>query len=136
MSDVVRLLASFLLALNLSVATPLAAHAQKSSASAKKGKPTQPQMATTAEQAPEPITDEEQAEAEAESAEEELAPAAVTLDVSKDSPLIQALYRATRETKEPAILDLIAQAQKLVDGGADLKALDPQGRTALHWGRP
>jgi len=132
MSDVVRLLACLILALNLSATAPLAAQAQKSSPAAKKGKPAQPQM-STAEQAPEPITDEEQAEAESESAEEELAPAAVTLDVSKDSPLIQSLFQATRETKEPAILDRIAQAQKLVDGGADLKAVDPQGRTALHW---
>lgn len=131
MSDVVRLLASYLVILTLSVAPAAAGQSKKSSPPAKNTK--QAQKTTTAEQAPEPLTDEEQAEAEAESADEELAPAAVTLDVSKDSPLIQALYRATRETKEPAILDLIAQAQKLVDGGADLKALDPQGRTALHW---
>jgi len=72
-------------------------------------------------------------EQEQEGEEEELAPAAVTLDVSKDPPVIQALYKATRETKEPAILDNISEAKKLVDDGADLKATDPQGRTALHW---
>ena len=68
-----------------------------------------------------------------EEPEEELAPAAVQLDVSKDSPLIQELYRATRETKEDAILVRLAAAKAMVDGGANLKAVDPQGRTALHW---
>jgi hypothetical protein len=66
-------------------------------------------------------------------ADEELAPAAVELDVSKASPLIRTLYQATRETKEPAILGKLAQAKKLLDEGADVKALDAQGRTALHW---
>ncbi len=66
-------------------------------------------------------------------AEEELAPAAVELDVSKASPLIRTLYQATRETKEPAILAKLAQAKKLLDDGADVKSLDAQGRTALHW---
>jgi LssY C-terminus len=68
-----------------------------------------------------------------ESAEEESAPAALQLDVSNDSPLIRQLYQATRETKEKAILEYLVQAKKLVDDGADLKATDAQGRTALHW---
>ena len=72
-----------------------------------------------------------QAEAEQE-AEEEMATAAVELDVSKDSPLIQALYRATRETKDKAILADLAQAKTLAKS-ADVKATDAQGRTALHW---
>src|SRR5207248_8570675 len=65
--------------------------------------------------------------------EGELAPAAIQLDLSKASPLIQELYAATRETKEEPILARLAQAKKLVENGADLKAVDSQGRTALHW---
>lgn len=65
--------------------------------------------------------------------DEELAPAAVQLDVSKSSPLIQALYQATRETKEPDILARLNDAKKILNDGADLKATDAQGRTALHW---
>ncbi len=65
--------------------------------------------------------------------DDELAPAAVQLDVSKDSPLLQELYQATRETKEQAILDRLARAKNLIESGADLKATDPEGRTALHW---
>jgi len=68
-----------------------------------------------------------------ETAEDELAPAALQLDVSNLSPLLQELYRATRATKEQEILGHLTKAKELVDGGADLKALDPRGRTALHW---
>jgi ankyrin repeat protein len=60
-------------------------------------------------------------------------PAAVTLDVSQESPLIAALYQATRATKEKDILAQLEIAKKLIDSGADVKAVDPQGRTALHW---
>ena len=70
---------------------------------------------------------------EEEPADEEPAPAALALDVSPDSPLIRELYQATRETKEEAILSYLGQAQKIVEGGADLKATDERGRTALHW---
>jgi LssY C-terminus len=70
-----------------------------------------------------------------EDAEEgELEPAAVALDVSRTSPLIQALYQATRLTKENEILEELETAQKLLNAGADVKAVDAQGRTALHWG--
>jgi ankyrin repeat protein len=57
----------------------------------------------------------------------------VQLDVSTDLPLIQALYQATRETKEQAILEHIAEAKRILEAGADLKDVDAQGRTALHW---
>jgi hypothetical protein len=68
-----------------------------------------------------------------ESEEGELAPAAVELDVSQVSALLQELYQATRETKEQAMLDRLAHAKALIEGGADLKATDDKGRTALHW---
>ena len=61
------------------------------------------------------------------------APAATQLDVSKMSAPTRLLYQATRETKPKAIADCLAAAKKLIDGGADLKAVDSQGRTALHW---
>jgi hypothetical protein len=70
---------------------------------------------------------------EEEPVSEDLAPAAVQLDVSGSSPLIQSLYQATRETKEQEILARLAQAKKLLNDGADLKATDLNGRTALHW---
>ena len=59
--------------------------------------------------------------------------AAVTLDVSHSSPLIQKLYQATREIKEPEILARLGEAKKLLADGADVKATDQYGRTALHW---
>jgi len=70
--------------------------------------------------------------AEEEEPSEELAPAAVQLDVSHVPPLIQALYLATRETKENQILDRLAAAKSLIPT-SDMKATDAQGRTALHW---
>ncbi len=122
---------SLFLTLCLLLGIPAAASPQQSSTPAK-GKTQAPaqsqeQGGNQAQEQSAEGADQEQAE------EEELAPAALTLDVSKDSALIQALYQATRETKEPAILIQIAKAQELVDSGADLKATDPQGRTALHW---
>ena len=70
--------------------------------------------------------------AEEEEPSDELAPAAVQMDVSHVPPLIQALYQATRETKENQILDRLAIAKSLIPT-ADLKATDAEGRTALHW---
>jgi hypothetical protein len=68
-----------------------------------------------------------------EAPEDELAPAAMQLDVATAPPVIQALYQATRETKEKDILAQLERAKVLVDRGADLRATDAQGRTALHW---
>lgn len=84
-------------------------------------------------QEPQPANSEPNDDAQAEPPDEDLAPAAVDLDVSKDSPLIRELYLATRETKEPAILARLATAKGLIDQNADVKAVDAQGRTALHW---
>jgi hypothetical protein len=64
--------------------------------------------------------------------EGELAPAALQLDESKSSPLIQALYQATRETKEDQILARLNSAKALIPS-ADVNATDDRGRTALHW---
>jgi hypothetical protein len=78
----------------------------------------------------------EAAEADAgtqETPDDELDTAAVSLDLSHTSPLIQKLYQATRETKEQPILDRLAEAKKLIADGADVKATDQYGRTALHW---
>jgi hypothetical protein len=77
-------------------------------------------------------SEEEDADTQ-EEAQEDLTPAALQLDVSKDSPLLQTLYQATRETKVQPTLDRLAEAEKLLQDGADLTATDPQGRTALHW---
>ena len=65
--------------------------------------------------------------------DDELDAAAVTLDVSHSSPLIQKLYQATRETKEQDILARLTEAKTLLADGADIKATDQYGRTALHW---
>jgi len=68
-----------------------------------------------------------------EIADSELDSPAITIDVSKSSPLIQKLYQATRETKEQPILDRLTEAKVLIANGADVKATDQYGRTALHW---
>src|SRR5437764_2875104 len=70
---------------------------------------------------------------EEEVPDEELAPAAIQLDTRQLTSLLRALYQATRETKEPGILQRLTEAKNLLQSGADLKATDPQGRTALHW---
>jgi LssY C-terminus len=93
------------------------------------------QTQSPTDQAPQPQTSvtDSNAQIPEEVPEEELAPAAVKLDVSHTSPLIQVLYQATRETKERPILDRLAEAKKLIAANADIKAVDAQGRTALHW---
>jgi ankyrin repeat protein len=86
------------------------------------------------------VTGEENAQEQAQSITEtdqltddsEVAPP-VDLDMSGAPPLIVALYRSTRETKEPDVLNRIAEARALIESGADVQALGPQGRTALHW---
>src|ERR1700761_7262556 len=103
---------------------------------AQDAKPAAPQAAT-----PQTATDDANGASSQQLLEEtgeelpygELAPAAVQLDESKASPLIQELYAATRETKIPLIVGHLTKAKGLIDGGADLKATDSLGRTALHW---
>lgn len=85
------------------------------------------------EQSPQASVDGSGSDFQEQSADEELAPAIVQLDLSQTSPVIQSLYQATRETKLQATLDRLAAVQKAIEGGADLKAVDKQGRTALHW---
>jgi|KBSMisStandDraft_5_1062788.scaffolds.fasta_scaffold00166_11 hypothetical protein len=65
--------------------------------------------------------------------EDELSPAALTLNLPNALPLIQKLYQATRETKEKDILARLQEAKTLIDNGVDVKSADAQGRTALHW---
>jgi ankyrin repeat protein len=64
---------------------------------------------------------------------DELSPASVHLDTSSFSPLILALYRATRETKEKPILAKLAEVRESIEKGSDVRAIDSSGRTALHW---
>jgi hypothetical protein len=94
---------------------------------------TKPATLTTAEQQPSPQTDAADTSDAQETPDDELDTAAVTLDLSHTSPLIQKLYQATRETKEQPILDRLSEAKKLIADGADVKATDQYGRTALHW---
>jgi Ni/Co efflux regulator RcnB len=68
-----------------------------------------------------------------ETPNDELEEAAVKIDVSHSSPLIQKLYQATRDTKEQDILARLTEAKKILVDGADVKATDQYGRTALHW---
>lgn len=68
-----------------------------------------------------------------ETPEDELAPAALQLDLPNATPLIRELYQATRETKEKEILARLQEAKTLIDNGVDVKSVDAQGRTALHW---
>lgn len=57
---------------------------------------------------------------------DELEEAAVKLDVSRSSPLIQKLYQATRDTKEQDILGRLTEAKKLLADGADVITTDGQ----------
>ncbi|MBB5317237.1 LssY C-terminal domain-containing protein [Tunturibacter empetritectus] len=92
----------------------------------------QPAPSTQADQQSPPEAAEATADTQ-ETPDDELDTAAVTLDLSHTSPLIQKLYQATRETKEQPILDRLTEAKKLIADGADVKATDQYGRTALHW---
>ena len=103
----------------------LAAQAKPASPAA--AEPHEPQVAPASPSAAEETPDAD------ETPDDELATPAVTIDLSRSSPLIQKLYQATRETKEQPLLDRLAEAKKLIAGGADLKATDQYGRTALHW---
>ncbi|MGH9701734.1 MAG: LssY C-terminal domain-containing protein, partial [Candidatus Acidiferrales bacterium] len=73
------------------------------------------------------------AEADEDAEGDDLSAAAVQMDVSKDSPVIRALYQATRETKEKPTLDRLAEAKHLIESGSDVKSVDSLGRTPLHW---
>jgi ankyrin repeat protein len=105
------------------------------------GSGAQPPAIAQTKAAPPPNTDQqalpqsnsEQTADAQETPDDELDTAAVQLDVSHSSPLIQKLYQATRETKEQPILDRLTEAKQLIAGGADVKATDQYGRTALHW---
>src|ERR1700720_586676 len=52
--------------------------------------------------------------------EDEFAPAAIEMDVSQESPLLQVLYKATRETKEKEVLARLDEAKALIQSGTDL----------------
>ncbi len=93
--------------------------------------PTAGNTKTPGGEKPKVITDAQIPDEDAE--EGELEPAAVTLDQSGTTPLIQELYQATRLTKEKEILDHLNKAQQLIASGTDIKGTDAQGRTALHW---
>jgi hypothetical protein len=66
--------------------------------------------ATFTERAQQPRSAEVSRDIPEDAPDDELAPAAVELDVSHDSPLLQDLYQATRETKEQAILERLKHA--------------------------
>src|ERR1700677_4284211 len=93
---------------------------------------TKPVPTPKADQQTSSQTEETKADADDEDTpSDELESAAVTIDVSHSSPLIQTLYQATRETKEQNILAQLIEAKKLLAAGADVKATDQYGRTAL-----
>src|SRR5262245_6465310 len=77
--------------------------------------------------------DKTQGQGETQDGSDELSPAAIQLNGSGDSPLIQTLYQATRQTKEQPTLAKLTEALNLIQQGADIHAKDPNGRTALHW---
>jgi hypothetical protein len=113
------------------VALLLAPGSLRSQAPEKPHKAAQSPSAKKSDAADQASPDAEQ-DGQDETSDEDLAPAALELDVSQSSPLIQELYRATRETKEKDILARVATAKALVET-ADIKATDAESRTALHW---
>jgi hypothetical protein len=95
---------------------------------------TKPVPPPKANQKTPPLAEDSKTEADDEDTfNDELEAAAVNLDVSHSSALIQKLYQATRETKEQDILGRLTEAKKLLADGADVKATDQYSRTALHW---
>jgi hypothetical protein len=72
-------------------------------------------------------------ESDEKTEDEDQAPAAIQIDTSKDSQLIQVLYKATRETKEQPTLNQLEAARQIIQEGGDVNFVDAQGRTALHW---
>jgi ankyrin repeat protein len=106
---------------------PASAQSQSQSPSAP------PAQAAPPPQTPASATVDTTATDQPETPDDELDTPALALDVSHTSPLIQKLYQATRETKEQPILDRLTEAKQLIASGADLKATDQYGRTALHW---
>lgn len=127
-----RLLLMLCVIVLIAPATMSARPYPQSQSSGQSSKAKQPAKAESDQEESAGSEDQDTQEAQKEAEEEEMAPAAVEMDVSKDSPLIQELYRATRETKDKAILARLETAKGLV-ATADVKATDPQGRTALHW---
>lgn len=95
--------------------------------------PTRTQPVRRATQPEVTIPDPDDATLPEELPADDLEPAAVQLDVSRTSPLIQVLYQATRETKEQPTLNRLTEAKKLIAANADVKAVDSDGRIALHW---
>ena len=51
----------------------------------------------------------------------------------ESSPLLDALYQASRQDNEKEMTRLLTQAQDLLKQNANVKAVGDQGRTALHW---
>ena len=119
---------AFFLVLGVSLTLAISTAGEKAVAQNKPASPT-----TTADQQPSAPPDAADTTDAQETPDDELDTAAVTLDVSHTSPLIQKLYQATREAKEQPILDRLTEAKKLIADGADVKATDQYGRTALHW---
>jgi len=119
---------AFFLVLGVSLTLAISTAGEKAVAQNKPASST-----TTADQQPSAPPDAADTTDAQETPDDELDTAAVTLDVSHTSPLIQKLYQATRETKEQPILDRLTEAKKLIADGADVKATDQYGRTALHW---
>jgi hypothetical protein len=114
------------------LALPLALLLAPCLAAAQSAPSSGPPPKATAKSTPE-VDLESTQDSSADADNDELETAAVTLDVSQSSPLIQKLYQATRETKEQNILDRLTEAKALLANGADVKATDQYGRTALHW---
>jgi ankyrin repeat protein len=123
-----------ILSLSLAAGISAAVRPQTSQSQSSKSKTpaaaAQRQSPDDTDQEPEKDADKDQ---DKDPTDAEPAPAAVALDLSQASPLIRELYLATRATKEKDILPHLEEAKKLIDSGADVKATDSQGRTALHW---